>query len=92
MSGSTQCPHLDFFVQADCTRIADKAPLVMLDLTCECKTCGKPMRFVGDFPNGHSPSRPMLNPDATQLRVPMIGADDDMPADLGPEFVVRRVV
>lgn len=77
------CRHLNNAARVDVYRIEDSETWGA-SITAWCADCGTPYSFIG-FERGISMRGPMVNPDATELRVPIVvGAQ---PLLLGPHKV-----
>lgn len=77
MTGSAQCPHLEFSFNVNVARIEDDT-LKMADITGKCQNCGKPMVFRSDLPIGVNWSHPTISPDAQELRIPCYVEGDEV--------------
>lgn len=64
------CSHPEFQLNGEFTTIQDVGQL-MLDLTVWCVRCNEKFCFVG-LPMGVSFDHPMMSPDGTELRAPLI--------------------
>lgn len=72
-----QCPHTEYSIQCDVSNIEDDT-IKMIDITGKCVTCGKPLRFRGNFGMGVEWGNPTLSVDRQQLRVPCVVAGDEV--------------
>lgn len=86
------CEHLDFSAQVDVFRRTDtgkpdaKVVGFSADVKIACSHCGIPFHFLGVDP-GVSVNRPMVSPDATELRVAIDPGPRELRKDLVAEFV-----
>lgn len=63
------CPHENFTAQVNVARITDTGRF-MADVTIQCAACGSPFHFLGMDAGLHF-AKPMVNPDATEARLPI---------------------
>lgn len=91
MTGSTQCPHLQFGFNVNVARIEGDT-IKAADITGRCLNCGQPVVFRCDLPMGVSWSHPTLSPDATELRLPCFVEGDVVDERPRPEFSMRAVL
>ncbi|MER9665501.1 hypothetical protein [Mesorhizobium sp. M0130] len=91
MSGSAQCPHVDFQFEVKVARFDDDT-IKQADITGRCINCDKPLVFFCDLPMGVSWTHPTLSTDAQELRLPVVVLGDEVDeAKPRPSFSVREV-
>lgn len=91
MSGSSQCPHLDFSFQINVARFEDDT-IKQADITGKCMNCDQPIVFRCDLPMGVSWTHPTLSSDAQELRLPVVVLGDEVDeAKPRPSFSVREI-
>lgn len=76
MSASSQCPHSDVHIHVNHHRFGD-TNLQYLEITAKCRICETDMVFRG-APLGSSPDHPAMSPDGREMRLPMLGDDEDL--------------
>lgn len=64
------CPHLQFEVSVDVTRLDGIITGYCADVKVRCHDCGLPFEFIG-VPNGYSPDVPMASFDFKKICLPM---------------------
>lgn len=64
------CEHADVHIHVNHHRSGD-TNVAYLEVTANCTGCGNNFVFPG-MAMGSSPERPMVNPDHTEIRIPMI--------------------
>jgi hypothetical protein len=65
------CPHPDYEANVAVKRYSDQDYATVAHLTIWCRTCKKPMQFLG-LPIGLSMGVPMASEDITEARLPFI--------------------
>ncbi|ACB80898.1 hypothetical protein Mpop_2743 [Methylorubrum populi BJ001] len=75
MSASTKCPHSDLHFHLNIANLVD-ANVKAVDLTCSCKICGTPMRFLG-MPHGVSMAQPTMSVDGLEARFPLVARNEE---------------
>lgn len=63
------CPHKNFAAKFEIVRLTDTGRY-MAEVAIQCADCGLPFHFLG-MPAGLHPAEPMVNPDATEARLPI---------------------
>lgn len=76
MSGTSQCPHLEFAFDVKIARIKDDT-IKMADIAGCCTTCGKAAVFRG-LPFGVNWQHPTGSPDGQELRIPFVIDGDEV--------------
>lgn len=77
MSGSAQCPHLEFAFQIRVDRFEDDT-IKQAEIRGKCLNCDRPIVFRCDLPMGVSWTRPALSTDAQELRLPIVVEGDEV--------------
>jgi hypothetical protein len=65
------CPHARLDVKLNIAHFGD-TNIKYLEITATCEVCDRPMTFRGVPDMGQSPDKPMVNIDATEIRLPII--------------------
>lgn len=71
------CPHLDFTVDVDVTRLQDVEGedgvtiAFTASITVSCTTCDEPFVWMGPFPIGDLAGEPAVSPDGLELHAPI---------------------
>lgn len=88
MSATSQCHHPHVHINVNHHRSGD-SNTQFLEITCRCTVCDVPMHFHG-CEWGHSPWKPTMAPDGSEIRIPMRGAGEE-PSGSQIEALIRMM-